>query len=125
MTLFVAYLVYACVCVVLTVWVGRTLSTNGEVFLLDVLGGQPTLAHAVNRLLLVGFYLITFGYVATTLPTYALITDAEIAVDTFAPKFGGVLLVLGIIHLSNVFLLSRVARRRSLGREPHEPAPVA
>ncbi len=49
----------------LTIWVARTLAKNGRVFLVDAFGGNAEcLADAVNRLLVVGFYLINVGFVA-------------------------------------------------------------
>ena len=51
------YFSYLLVAVPLTVWVATTLSRNGRVFLADVFDGNDDLADAVNRLLVVGFYL--------------------------------------------------------------------
>ena len=59
------YLLYLAVTVPLTVWVGRALRRHGEVFLLDVFAGDTRLAHAVNQLLVIGFYLLNFGYLST------------------------------------------------------------
>lgn len=119
----VAYAVYVVVSVGLTVWVGRTLSRHGEVFLVDVFAGEPALAHAVNRLLVVGFYLLNLGYVAFALRIGGDVPDARVAIESLSTKIGGVLLVLGVVHLGNVFVLSRVRRRRVLERQPRPPVP--
>ena len=58
------YVVYAVVSIGLTIWLARTLAKNGEVFLRDVFEDKPDLAGAVNRLLVVGFYLVNLGYAA-------------------------------------------------------------
>ncbi|MFF3143159.1 hypothetical protein ACFVRU_15865, partial [Streptomyces sp. NPDC057927] len=60
----VAYVIYLLVSIALTVWVARTLSHNGRIFLADVLHGNEKLADAVNHLLVVGFYLVNLGFVA-------------------------------------------------------------
>ena len=57
------YVVYLLVTVPLTIWVATTLSRNGRVFLADVFAGDDGLADAVNRLLVVGFYLLNLGFV--------------------------------------------------------------
>ncbi len=119
----VAYAVYVLVSVALTIWVGRTLSRHGEVFLVDVFAGEPALAHAVNRLLVVGFYLLNLGYVAFALRIGGDVPDARVAIESLSTKIGGVLLVLGVVHLGNVFALSRVRRRRVLERQPRPPVP--
>src|SRR4026209_2001932 len=61
------YLVYLAISVALTVWVARTLHKNGRIFLVDVFHGNEPLADSVNRLLVVGFYLINLGYVSLAL----------------------------------------------------------
>ena len=57
------YVAYIVLSVVLTVWVAQTLHKNGRVFLIEVFHGEERLADSVNHLLVVGFYLINFGYV--------------------------------------------------------------
>lgn len=61
------YLLYLAISIALTIWVGRTLFKNGRVFLVDVFHGNESLADSVNHLLVVGFYLINFGYVSLAL----------------------------------------------------------
>ena len=57
-----AYSIYLPIAVALTIWVARTLHTNGKVFLVDIFHGQNELAISVNKLLQVGFYLISLGF---------------------------------------------------------------
>lgn len=59
----VTYVIYLLISIALTVWVARTLSRNGRVFIGDVLHGNEKLADAVNQLLVVGFYLVNIGFV--------------------------------------------------------------
>ena len=66
-TLIAVYLAYAATSLGLTIWLARTLSKNGEVFLEDVFADNPRMAAAVNRLLVVGFYLLNLGYALVTL----------------------------------------------------------
>jgi hypothetical protein len=117
----VAYLVYLAVSVSLTVWVARTLSSNGRVFLADVLRGNTELADAVNRLLVVGFYLVNLGFVALYLKSGTAIDDARQVFEALSVKLGVVLLVLGVMHLGNVYVLSRIRRRGLLEREQYPP----
>ncbi len=57
----VSYLIYIPVTVAITIWVASTLFKNGRVFLVDIFHGNDLLADSVNKLLLVGFYLINIG----------------------------------------------------------------
>ena len=61
------YVSYVILSIFLTVWVAQTLHKNGRVFLVEVFGGNESLADSVNHLLVVGFYLINFGYVSLAL----------------------------------------------------------
>lgn len=107
----VMYLVYVTLSVALTVWVGRTLYSNGRVFLISVFGGDTELASSVNRLLVVGFYLINLGFVSLALRTGDAVSTATGAVELLSRKMGLVLVVLGVIHLCNVLVLNRMRRR--------------
>ncbi|MFH9113894.1 hypothetical protein [Streptomyces globisporus] len=119
----VAYVIYLLISVALTVWVARTLSRNGRIFLADVLHGNEKLADAVNHLLVVGFYLVNLGFVTLYLKNADGVADARELFEALSVKVGVVLLVLGVMHLGNVWVLSRIRRRSALEREQTPPAP--
>jgi hypothetical protein len=112
------YLIYLALSIALTVWVGRTLHKNGRVFLVDVFHGNEALADSVNHLLVVGFYLINFGYVSLALKLGYAIETAEQSVEALSVKIGMVLLVLGGMHLFNLFVFSRMRRRSIMHTQP-------
>ncbi|AVV40871.1 hypothetical protein PYK79_14000 [Streptomyces sp. ID05-04B] len=117
----IAYVVYLIVSIGLTVWVARTLSRNGRVFLADVLQGDEKLADAVNHLLVVGFYLVNLGFVALYLSGDDTIEDTRGVFEALSTKLGVVLLVLGAMHLGNVYVLNRIRRRGIMEREQLPP----
>jgi hypothetical protein len=119
----VTYVVYLTVSIALTVWVARTLSSNGQIFLADVLKGNEKLAEAVNHLLVVGFYLVNLGFVALYLKLGETVTDARGIFEALSTQLGVVLLVLGVMHLGNVYVLSRIRRRGAMEREQQPPVP--
>jgi hypothetical protein len=115
------YLIYLAISIALTIWVGRTLHKNGRVFLVDVFHGNEALADSVNHLLVVGFYLINFGYVSLALKLGYTIETAQGSIEALSFKIGMVLLVLGGMHLFNVFVFNRLRRRAN----PQHHPPVA
>ncbi|GGZ52239.1 hypothetical protein AB0P12_21320 [Streptomyces subrutilus] len=119
----VAYVVYLLISIGLTVWVARTLSRNGRVFIGDVLAGNEKLADAVNQLLVVGFYLVNIGFVTLYLRQTDEVRSARELFEALSVKLGVVLLVLGVMHLGNVWVLNRM-RRRGIAERRHTP-PVA
>jgi len=110
-TVIVTYAAYIVLSVFLTVWVARTLHKNGRVFLVEVFGGDESLADSVNHLLVVGFYLINFGYVSLALRIGGQILDARQAVEALSWKMGMVLIVLGGMHFMNLLIFQRIHRR--------------
>ena len=119
----VAYVIYLLVSVALTVWVARTLSRAGKVFLEDVLHGNEKLADAVNHLLVVGFYLVNLGFVALYLKSADRVGNARELFEALSVKLGVVLLVLGVLHLCNVYVLNKIRRRGVMEREQIPPVP--
>jgi putative Mn2+ efflux pump MntP len=109
----ITYLIYLGVSAVITVWVARTLSRNGLVFLVEAFGHDEKLATSVNHLLVVGFYLINLGYVALALRLSARPTDVAEAIEHLSTKIGLVLLVVGAMHFFNVLIIARLGRKLS------------
>jgi hypothetical protein len=112
------YCVYAGVSVGLTIWLARTLSKSGEVFLDDVFVDNPRMAPAVNRLLVVGFYLLNLGYAFVTLKAGADTLTPVQAMETLAAKLGALLISLGVIHFGNMYLVHRIRRRSQIRLAP-------
>jgi hypothetical protein len=122
----VLLVLYLTLSVALTVWVGGTLHKNGRLFLVEAFGGNEAIADSVNHLLLVGFYLINFGYV--TLAIKLGLTDpqnpAEVLI-VLSTKIGYVLVVLGAMHFFNLYVFSRIRKERTLATEPPPVRPAA
>lgn len=126
----VTYTIYLAISVSLTVGAGLALSRSGRVFLRDVLGGDDALGQAVNRLLVVGFYLLMLGFVVLDMRPGGHITSVGQAAGVLSVKVGEVLLVLGALHLMNFAIFRRIRRRPAaaaagpLPREPQQAPPL-
>jgi len=116
------YVVYAVFSTALTIWLARTLGSNGRVFLHDVFPGSPALGDAVNHLLVVGFYLVNFGFALLHLVGGRASTVRE-AIETLAVKMGSLLLALAFMHFANLYVFNRI--RRSKPAVEYAPGPVA
>ena len=111
-------LVYAAASIGLTIWLARTLFKNGEVFLEEVFADNPRMATAVNRLLVVGFYLLNLGYAFITLKAGNEVATTTAGIETLAAKLGSLLLVLGALHMGNLYLFHRIRRRGQIKLAP-------
>jgi hypothetical protein len=117
------YVVYLVVAVPLTIWVASTLSRNGRVFLEDVFSGNDALANAVNRLLVVGFYLLNLGFVSLYLRIGTPVLDLRGLFEELSVKIGVVTITLGLVHFLNVYVFNAIRRRSRM--ESLRSAPVA
>jgi hypothetical protein len=105
------YVLYLGISIALTVWVARTLSKNGRVFLVNSFESDERLADSVNHLLVVGFYLINMGYVTLALKLGVKPVSTQEAIEFLSTKVGLVLLVLGSMHFFNVFVIAKWGKR--------------
>ncbi len=115
------HLGYLALTIPLTFWVARTLHKNGRVFLVDAFHGNEALADSVNHLLVVGFYLINLGFVGLYIRNGGRPVDAAGALEETSVKVGTVTLVLGVMHLFNLYVFNRIRRRAQL---PAMPPPL-
>ena len=123
MSVVLTYLIYLLISIGLTVGVGWALARSGRTFLLDVFDGNDGLAEAVNRLLVVGFYLLNLGYACLLLKAKSS-TNAIEAIEVLAYKLGALLLSLGGMHFFNLYLFHRIRRRAQLSKLPPPVVPT-
>ena len=112
------YLSYLAISIALTIWVARTLHKNGRIFLVEAFRGNEELADSVNHLLVVGFYLINGGYIAAALKSSEAMNSAREVIELESGKIGVVLLILGVMHFFNFFVLGRL--RHKARRSPNQ-----
>ena len=111
---------YLIISVAVALWVGWTLHRNGRVFLVEVFQGKEDLADSINHLILVGFYLVSIGFVAVAIRigTGAELRDMGELLRVVSTKVGLVLLVLGATHFLNLLMFSRMRWRMRLVSPP-------
>ncbi|MFA0963979.1 hypothetical protein AB9P05_19385 [Roseivirga sp. BDSF3-8] len=98
------------------IWaVGNRLFTNGFIFLEDVFERRE-MAESINKLLITGFYLIMVGYSVKGLSNYSVISDIPRLLEVLSGKVGGLLLILGVIHLLNMFFFFFIRKRYTASR---------
>lgn len=105
------HVLYLVVSFLFTIWVARTLFKSGRIFLVDTFRGNEPLADSTNHLLVVGFYLVNFGFIAVAIRSGATPADAADLVAALGEKIGRVLLILGGMHFFNLIVFSKLRRR--------------
>lgn len=105
------YLLYLAITLAITIWVARTLSKNGIVFLEQCFGQNATLARSTNHLLVVGFYLVNIGFITLTLSLGSEPHTLAEAMRFLSAKVGLAVLVLGAMHFFNMGAIARFGRK--------------
>ena len=108
-----AYALYLLISIAMTIWVARTLSTNGEVFLIQCFGHNAELAKSANHLLVVGFYLVNIGFITLTLSTGSEPQTWPEMIRFLSGKVGLAVIVLGGMHFFNMHAIARFGRKVS------------
>ncbi len=121
-----AYFIYLPLALGLTLYVARTLFTNGRIFMLDIFKGKEDIANATNKLFEVGFYLMNMGFALlilkidpgerytwdaaqslNVLVTTNTLDSHQELVEVLANKLGGFAIYLGVMLFLNLFLFFR------------------
>jgi hypothetical protein len=107
----IAYALYLLITLAITVWVARTLSRNGKVFLVQCFGHNEELANSTNHLLVVGFYLVNIGFITLTLSIGTEPTTPAEAIRFLSSKVGLAVIVLGGMHFFNMSAIAHFGRK--------------
>lgn len=106
-----AYAAYLAISIALTIWVARTLSKNGFVFLVECFGHDARLANSTNHLLVIGFYLVNLGWILLTLRFGDAPATAADTIRFLSSKIGLVVVVLGAMHFFNMNAIAKFGRK--------------
>lgn len=116
------YALYLAITLAITIWVARTLSTNGIVFLRQCFGQNDELAGSTNHLLVVGFYLVNIGFITLTLSLGTEPQTLAQAIRFLSAKVGLAVIVLGAMHFFNMGAIAQFGRK--VNAWLNEPKPV-
>lgn len=107
----IAYGLYLAIAVAFTVWVARSLSSNGEVFLIECFGHDEILAKSTNHLLVVGFYLMNLGFIMLALQFGEPPRTLADMIVFLSSKVGLAVVVLGAMHFFNMHAIATFGRK--------------
>lgn len=108
-----AYLIYLVVTYLITVHVGLSFYRNGRLYILNVFQGDEKFADTVNRLLLLGYYLLNLGYAAIMIRFWKRIVSWPELLESLSTMTGIIMLSLAVIHFCNMTLILFLSKRNS------------
>jgi len=98
----------------ITIKIGWVLFKNGEVYLLEIFNHQKAYVKSINKLLLIGYYLINLGKAAIEINYWENITSLSKLIKVVGNKLGNLLLLLAIMHFINVIGLAIFSKNQKI-----------
>lgn len=97
-----AYLIYLLLTYLITVRVGLIFFRNGRIFILSLLQDDAALTDAINRILLVGYYLLNLGYAALMITLWDTVHNWTELLVSITSMTARIILTLALIHFCNM-----------------------
>lgn len=91
--------------------VGQICYRNGNLYVLSLMPGHEDLCTRINKILLIGYYLVNIGYAATTLIGWQKITTWAALVETLSYRMALIVLLLSALHYLNLFIITRYVKK--------------
>lgn len=102
----IGYGIFITLIVLIIVVVGKICYRNGNVFVAELIPDHLELCQQINKILLVGYYLVNIGYGAMTLVDWETITSPLQLVEVIAIKISIIISILSILHYLNIIILT-------------------
>lgn len=99
-----AYSIYCSISAFITIYVGWRCYIHGLVFLKHLFADEA-ISKAVNRVLLLCYYLVNIGYIVWSIRTWKQVSDLPTLLNELGFKIGGITLILCLLHYINIAML--------------------
>lgn len=86
--------------------IGNICYRNGNIFVSALLPDHLELCQQINKILLVGYYLVNIGYAAMTLIDWEIIDTLPQLVEAITFRVSVIVFILSILHYINIIVLT-------------------
>lgn len=104
MLLITSYILYLTITAVITFYVGWLCYKNGIHYIQAELKDE-VLANAVNRFLLIGYYLTNLGYAAIMIYNWEHVNNMADVINALSKRISFIVLSMGGMHYLNITLI--------------------
>ncbi|TKC05705.1 hypothetical protein FA048_18510 [Pedobacter polaris] len=101
-----AYGIFITIIVFIIVVVGKLCYSNGNIFVAELIPDHLALCQQINKILLVGYYLVNIGYATMTLAGWETIISLNQLVEVIAIKVSIIISILSLLHYLNIIILT-------------------
>lgn len=105
------YTIFLLITTYIIIVVGKLCYRNGNIFVLELIPDHEELCQQINKILLIGYYLINIGYCAMTLISWSDITNFTELVAIISSKTAVIVGILAILHYLNIFILTNYIQK--------------
>ena len=109
-----AYIIYLLITYLITVHVGMRFYKNGRLYILALMEGNEATTDSINRILLIGYYLLNLGYASLMISNWETVVTYADLVRTITTMTGRIILTLAIVHYLNMTVIYLVSKAKSL-----------
>ena len=107
-----AYIIYLLFTYLITVKVGKVLFKNGRIFILSILKDDEELTDFINKILLVGYYLMNLGYATIMVRFWKTIYNTTELVASVSTMTGRIVLSLAVMHYINMYAITIIGKKQ-------------
>ena len=107
----IGYLIYLSLTSVIIIKVGKLCYDNGNIFVSQLIPNHEELCHQINKMLLIGYYLLNLGYCAMTIISWEKIQTSNQLIEIIATKSAFIILTIGFMHYINIILLTKYIKK--------------
>lgn len=104
------YILYLSISIFITIFVGYKCFKTGKIYLLYIIKDSQT-CTAINRILLMSYYLVNIGYIAFSISNWELENSILKTLEILILKISTILIILSILHYSNLFIIYKLRKQ--------------
>lgn len=99
------YSIYIFSTIIITYYVGKKLFKDGSVWLNYLFEGD-VMAEKINRILLLGYYLVNIGYIFYAISNWGNQNSWQDSINILSQKISLILIILCFLHYQNILLIN-------------------
>lgn len=107
----VGYIIFLIIISYIIIVVGKICYQNGNIFVVELIPNHAAFCKQINKMLLIGYYLVNIGYSAMTLANWESINSIQLLVEIIALKTATIVLILSLLHYLNIYILTNYIQK--------------
>lgn len=105
------YVIFLVITTYIIIVVGKICYRNGNIYVLELIPDHEELCQQINKILLIGYYLINIGYCAMTLIRWSAIISITDLIAIISSKTAIIVAILALLHYLNIFILTNYIQK--------------